>query len=100
MSYDARGFRFIPGSLDNTDKRIEVSDGHHVTAKQKGQVKIKIYDNNGDLFIATWHNVLLAPELCYGLFSIVTLIYLDHTCLFHKGFCTVYFGAKKKNSVT
>ena len=23
-----------------------------------------------------------------------------HTCLFHKGFCTVYFGADKKNEVT
>ena len=23
-----------------------------------------------------------------------------HTCLFHKGFCTVYFGADKKNAVT
>ena len=31
---------FIPGSLEDTDKYIEVADGHHVTAKQKGQVKI------------------------------------------------------------
>ena len=23
-----------------------------------------------------------------------------HTCLLHKGFCTVYFGAKEKNAVT
>ena len=23
-----------------------------------------------------------------------------HTCLFHKGFCTVYFGADKRNAVT
>ena len=23
-----------------------------------------------------------------------------YTCLFHKGFCTVYFGAKEENSVT
>ena len=29
---------FIPGSLAYTDKYIEVEDGHHVTAKQKGQV--------------------------------------------------------------
>ena len=28
---------FIPGSLEDTDKYIEVADGHHVTAKQKGQ---------------------------------------------------------------
>ena len=26
---------FIPGSLEDTDKYIEVADGHHVTAKQK-----------------------------------------------------------------
>ena len=26
---------FIPGSLEYTDKFIEVADGHHVTAKQK-----------------------------------------------------------------
>ena len=29
---------FIPGSLVDTDKFIEVADGHHVTAKQKGSV--------------------------------------------------------------
>ena len=23
-----------------------------------------------------------------------------HTCLFHKGFCTVYFGKKENNTVT
>ena len=23
-----------------------------------------------------------------------------HTCIFHKGFCTVYFGAEKNNAVT
>ena len=23
-----------------------------------------------------------------------------HTCLFHKGFCTVYLGADKRNAVT
>ena len=27
---------FIPGSLEDTDKYIEVADGHHVTAKKKG----------------------------------------------------------------
>ena len=32
---------FVPGSLEDTDKHIEVADGHHVTAKQKGQVRIK-----------------------------------------------------------
>ena len=31
----------IPGLLEDTDKHIEVADGHHVTAKQKGQLRIK-----------------------------------------------------------
>ena len=69
-------------------------------AKQKGQVQIEMCDNNGDPFIATLHNVLLAPDLCDRLFSIITLMNSGHTCLFHKGFCTVYFGAKEKNAVT
>ena len=30
---------FIPVSLEYTDKHIEVADGHHVMAKQKGQVR-------------------------------------------------------------
>ena len=33
---------FIQGSLEDTDKYIEVADGHHVTAKQKGSVRIQI----------------------------------------------------------
>ena len=28
------------------------------------------------------------------------LMNAGHTCLFHKGFCTVYFGAEKTNAVT
>ena len=80
---------FITGSLEDTDTYIEVADGNHVTAKQKGQLRIKMCDNNGDTFIATLHNVLLAPDLCDRLFSIITLMNLGHTCLFHKGFCTV-----------
>ena len=68
--------------------------------KQKVQVQIKMCDDNGDIFIATLHNVLLAPELFNRLFSIITLMDLGHTCLSHKGFCTVYFGAKEKNAVT
>ena len=57
-------------------------------------------DDNGKPFIATLNNVLLAPDLCNRLFSIITLINSGHTCLFHKGFCTVYFGADKRNAVT
>ena len=59
---------FILGLLDDTDKYIEVTGGHHTTEKQKGQVRIKMCDNNGDPFIATLHNVLLAPDLCNRLF--------------------------------
>ena len=29
---------FIPGLLEDTDKHIEVADGHHITEKQKRQV--------------------------------------------------------------
>ena len=39
MSYDATGFGFILGSLDDTDKHIEVADEHHIMAKKKGQVR-------------------------------------------------------------
>ena len=91
---------FIPRSLEDKDKYIEVADGHHVTAKQKGQVRIQMCDDNGKTFIATLYNVLLAPDLCDRLFSIITLMNSVHTCIFHNGFCMVYFGAKENNSVT
>ena len=65
---------FIPGSLEDMDKHIEVTYGHHVTAKQKVQVGIKMCDNNGDPFIAMLHNVILAPDLCDRLFSIITFM--------------------------
>ena len=57
-------------------------------------------DDHGDLFIATLQNVLLAPDLCDRLFSIIKLMNSGNTCLFHKGFCTVYFVGKEKNAVT
>ena len=91
---------FIPGSLEDTDKYIEVADGHHVTAKQRGQVQIKMCDDNGKTFIATLRNVLLAPDLHDRLFSIITLMNSVHTCLFHKRFCTVYFVSKENNALT
>ena len=65
---------FIPGPLEDTDKYIEVADGHHVTAKQKGQVRIQMCDDNRNPFITTLHNVLLAPDLCDRLFSIIALM--------------------------
>ena len=83
---------FIPGSLEDTDKSIEVADRNDIMAKQKGWVQIKRCKDNRDTSIATFHNVLLASDLCNRLFSIIRLMNLGHTCLLHKGFCMVYFG--------
>ena len=90
---------FIPGLLEDTDKHIEVAEENHVTAKQRGQARIKMCDDHGYPFIETLHNVLLAPYLCDSLFSIITLMNSVHTCLFQKEFCTVYFGTKEKHAV-
>ena len=70
---------FIPGSLEDTDKYIKVADGHHVTAKQKSQVRIQMWDDNGKSFITKLHNVILAPNLCNRLFSIIKLMNSGHT---------------------
>ena len=51
------GSDFIPCSLEDTDKHIEVADVHHVIAKQKFQVQIKMCDDHGDPFIATLHKL-------------------------------------------
>ena len=60
---------------------------------------MKMCNNNGDPFIVTLHNILLAPDLCDRLFSIIMLMNSGQTCLFQKGFRTVYFGAKDKIEV-
>ena len=73
---------FIPRSLEDTDKCIKVADGHHVTAKQKRSVRIQMCDDNRKTFVATLYNVLLAPDLCHRLFSIITLMNAGHTRLF------------------
>ena len=65
---------FIPESLEDTDKYIEVADGHHVTAKQRVQARMQMCDDNGKTFIEILYNVLLAPDLCDRLFSIITLM--------------------------
>ena len=57
-------------------------------------------DDNGNNFIASLYNVLLAPDLRDKLFLIITLMNSGYNCLFHKGFCTVYFEAREKNAVT
>ena len=54
---------FISGLLEGKDKNIEVSDGNHVTSKQRGKFQIKNCDDNGDNFIATLHDALLALDL-------------------------------------
>ena len=48
--------------------------------KQNGKIQIKMCDDNGNPFIATLHNVILAPDLCDRLFSTVTLMNSGHTC--------------------
>ena len=77
---------FILGSLEDMDKFIEATDGHNVTAKQKGSVRIQMFNDNGETFIATLYNILLAPDLCDRLFSVITSMNAGHTCLFRKGF--------------
>ena len=57
------------------------------------------YDN-GKPFIETLHTVILAPDLCDRSFSLIALMNSGHTCLFHKGFLTVWFLAKENNAVT
>ena len=44
---------FIPVSLEDTDNFIEVADRHHVTAKQKGSVRIQMCDDNGKKLVAS-----------------------------------------------
>ena len=40
-------------SLEDTDKFIEVADRHYVTVKQKGSVRIQMFDENRNTFVAT-----------------------------------------------
>ena len=57
-------------------------------------------NDNRKTFIATLYNILLEPDFCDRLFLIITLMNAGLTCLFHKCFCTVYFGVENKNAVT
>ena len=86
---------FISGLLENTDKHIEVADRHRVTVK-RGKLRINICDNNGDPFITTLKNVLLEPDSCDKLFSIIKLMNSVHTYLFHKVFCMVISEQNRK----
>ena len=87
---------FIPGLLEDANNYIEVADEHHIMAQQKGKVQINMFDDNRDTFIATFQNVLLAPDLCNRLYSIIRFMNQGQTFLFHKGFCTVYFGENEE----
>ena len=91
-------FDFISCSLEDLNQYIEFADDNYVTEEQKSQIQIRMCDDNGDYFIPTLHDVLLAPDLCNMLLSIITLMVSGYTCLFQKLFCTVYFVNKKKNS--
>ena len=62
---------FIPGSLENTDKHIEVAYGNHVMAKQKVQVRIKMCNDNRDTFILTLNNVLFHQIYARGYFQLL-----------------------------
>ena len=76
---------FIPDLLTEIDKYIEFVDGifHR---KKTGKVQIKMRDDNGKPFIDTLYNLLLAPDLCDLLFSIIMLMNSGYTCFSHKGF--------------
>ena len=91
---------FILGSLVEIDKCIEVADGHFITEKQTGQVQIKMCDDNGKTFNDRLYIVLLAPYLCGGLLSIITVINSSHSRLFHKVFYTVFFSDNEQNAAT
>ena len=53
-------------------------------------------DNHGDDFIAALHNIILASDLCEGLFSIILLINLVRTSLFQKGFVRCTLDKRRK----
>ena len=44
-----------------TDKYIEVADGHFIAAKKTREVQIKIRDENGKPFIVTLENLTYLP---------------------------------------
>ena len=70
-----------------------------ILSQKKGEVCIKICDDEGKPFTATLYNVLLAPYLCDGLFYIITLMNLGQNYLFHGGYCTVLFSDNQQHAV-
>ena len=69
---------FMPGPLAETDKYIEVLYEHLITAKKTGEFQTKIPDDNGKPFIDMLYNVLIAPDFCNRLFSIIMLMNSGH----------------------
>ena len=57
-----------------------------------------MYGNNGKTSIFTLYNVLLVPDLCDQLFSIIMLMNSVHTCFFHSMFFTVFFSDNYQNA--
>ena len=53
-------------------------------------------DNNGNTFIAKLHNVLLVPDLCNKIISIIMSINPGYTCLFQKRFIQCNLATKRK----
>ena len=87
---------FIPGLLDDTDKHIEVVEGHHVIEKQKGEVRIKMCNDNENTFFTTLHNVLLALDLFKRFFYVITLMNQDIIVSFVKGLAQCTLETKRK----
>ena len=46
------------------------------------------------------YNVLLAPDLCNRLFSIITVNSSGRTYIFHKGFCTILLSDNEMSVVS
>ena len=67
-------------------------------SEKTGEVKKK-RDTNGKPYITTLYNVIFTPDFCNWLFSIIMLMNLGHTWLFHKGFHMVFFCANLQNAV-
>ena len=55
--------------------------------------------DNDKPFIATLYNVLLAQDLCDQIFSIIELMDLGNTWLYHKGDFTILFSDNEQNTV-
>ena len=91
---------FIPVSLAETYQYIKVPDGHIIIEKQTEKFQIEMRDYNGKPFIAMLYSVLLVPDLCDQIFSIIKLMNSGHTCLSCKRFCAIFFSNNKQNVVT